>query len=79
MRLDLQKRVFLFKMYYKTASIKAVQRAYQAEYHYETAPTAKVIKNIVSKFEKHGSVIGKHKTADLPAKNEKMAKISSKR
>ena len=48
---DLQKRVFLLKMYYKTASIKAVQRACPAEYHGKTAPTAKFIKNIVSTFE----------------------------
>ncbi len=55
---DLQKRVFLLKTYYKTASIKAVQRAYQAEYKCKTAPNEKVIKNIVSTFEKHGSIIG---------------------
>ena len=37
---DLQKRVLLLNIYYKTASIKAVQRAYQAEYHCKTVPTA---------------------------------------
>lgn len=55
---DQKKRIFLLKMYYKTESIKAVQRAYQAEYKCKTAPSNRVILNIVSTFEKHGSVIG---------------------
>ena len=53
----IKKRIFLLKMYYKTESIKAVQRAYQAEYKCKTAPSNRVIINIVSTFEKHGSVI----------------------
>ena len=55
---DKKKTHFLLKMYYKTESNKAVQRAYQAEYKCKTAPSNRVIINMVSKFEKHGSVIG---------------------
>ena len=33
---DQKKRIFLLKMYYKTESIKAAQRAYQAEYKSKT-------------------------------------------
>jgi hypothetical protein len=54
---DQKKRIFLLKMYYKTESIKAAQRAYQPEYKFKTAPSNRLIINIVSTFEKHGSVI----------------------
>jgi transposase len=44
-------------MYYKTESLKAVERAYQAKYGRHSASGMNTIKNIISTFEKHGSVI----------------------
>jgi transposase len=55
---DLKKRIFIVKMYHKTESLKAVERAYQAKYGRHSAPGINTIKNIISTFEKHGSVIG---------------------
>ena len=71
---DLKKRVFLLKTYYKTESIKAVQRAYQAEYRCPTAPSEKVIRNIVSTFVKHGSVIGTTHNGSPASKKRKEVK-----
>jgi ribosomal protein L17 len=53
---DLKKRIFIVKMYYKTESLKAVERACQAKYGRNSAPRISTIKNIISTFEKHGSV-----------------------
>jgi len=54
---DVKKKRFSVKKLFKTESIKRVQRDYQAEYRYETAQSRSVILNIVSSFEKHGSVV----------------------
>lgn len=56
MKFDLKKRVFLMKNWYKFESISIVQRAFRTEYKNETAPSYTVIKNIISNFEKTGSV-----------------------
>ena len=58
---DLQKHVFFFLIYNKTASMKAVQRAYQAEYNCKSTPTTKVIKNIVLHAKKLFPLLGKKK------------------
>ena len=71
---DQKKTHFLLKMYYKTESIKAVQRAYQAEYKCKTAPSNRVIINIVSTFEKHGSVIGTTKNRRPTSQKRKEVK-----
>ena len=71
---DVKKRVFLVKMWYKTESIKRVQRDYQAEYSCKTAPSRLVIMNIVSTFEKHGSVVGTTKNGRATSKKREEVK-----
>lgn len=56
MKYDLQERVFLVKKYYEFKSFSDVQRAYRVEFNKNKAPDRKVIFNIVSVFEKTGSV-----------------------
>lgn len=56
MKYDIKKRVFLVKQYYKLESITLVQRAFRREYPKEETPVSSTIKNIVSNFEKTGSV-----------------------
>ena len=53
MKYEIKNRIFLVK---KFKSIKRVQIAYNAEFKSKKAPSACVIKNIVSTFEKTGSV-----------------------
>ena len=54
---DIKKRTFLLKTYYKTESITATQRAYLLEFNCKTAPDHRIIRYIVSTFEKTGSVV----------------------
>ena len=56
MKYDIQKRVFLVKSYYKFQSITQIQRAFHREFGTKDTPSCSVIKNIVSNFEKTGSV-----------------------
>ena len=46
-----KKSHFLVKKYYEFKSIKRVQTAYNAEFKSKTAPSAYIIKNIISTFE----------------------------
>ena len=63
MLFDLQKSVFLLKIYYKTASINAVQRTYQAR-----PPQLQDFLRILCLDSKNTvRLLGKHRTADLPA------------
>jgi len=56
MKYDLKQRVFIVKTYYKRESIAEVQRAFRTEFKNVSAPTGCAIKNIISNFEKTGSV-----------------------
>ena len=56
MKYDIQKLVFLVKSYYKFQSITQIQRAFHREFGTKDTPSCSVIKNIVSNFEKTGSV-----------------------
>lgn len=56
MKYDQKKRVFLIKMFYKLENITLVQRAFRSEYPKEDFPNGSTIKNLVSNFEKTGSV-----------------------
>lgn len=56
MKYDFKKRIFLVKKFYQFGSIAVVQRAFRTEYKNELAPSQSVINNIVSTFEKTGSV-----------------------
>ena len=56
MKYDITKRIFLVKKYYELANIVLVQRAFRSKYPKEGTPNHKVIKNVVSNFEKTGSV-----------------------
>lgn len=56
MKYNIQERVFLVKKYYELKSISLVQRAFRTKYIKSDAPNGSVIRNIVSNFEKTGSV-----------------------
>ena len=53
---DLKTRVFLVKKWYEFRSTISVQRAFKSEFKSKVAPAASVIKNLIFKFEKTGSV-----------------------
>ncbi len=57
MKYDIPQRVFLVKNYYDLKSITLVQRAFKLEFSQKTAPSPTTILNIVSNFEKYGSVL----------------------
>ena len=48
--------MFLVKKVYELKEISLVQRAFRTEYPKDGTPSHSVIKNILSNFEKHGSV-----------------------
>ena len=56
MKYDLKIRIFLLKNYYEYKNMASIQSAYRVEYKEKIAPNHKVIRNIVSVFEKTGSV-----------------------
>ena len=56
MKFDITQRVFLVKKFYELSKICLVQRAFRSQYPKESTPSHKAIKNIVSNFEKYGSV-----------------------
>ena len=56
MKYDLKNRIFLLKSFYEFGSIVRVQRAYCAKFNEKIAPNTSTIRNIVSVFEKTGSV-----------------------
>lgn len=74
MKYDLQKRIFLLKSYIKFENITAVQRAYRTKYKNENAPTYSVIMNIVSVFEKTGSVLPMSNKRKEPSKKRENTK-----
>jgi hypothetical protein len=57
MKYDLKKRIFLVQKYYKLKSITLIQRSFSSNFKNEKAPTHKIISNIISCFEKTGSVM----------------------
>jgi hypothetical protein len=57
MKYDIQRRVFLVKKYYELSKIVSIQRAFRAEYPKKGTPTHYTMENIVSYFEKYGSVL----------------------
>ena len=64
----------MVKKYYEFQSIALVQRAYRSKYKNELTPSNNTILNIVSVFEKTGSVaFMTHKNKD-PRKKRKVAK-----
>ena len=56
MKYNIQERVFLVKKYYESHNITSVQKAYRSNFKNSDAPSWSVIKNIISNFEKSGSV-----------------------
>ena len=56
MRYEIKERVFLVKSYYKLGSIMLDPIAWRRKFKFKTSPTLKTIKNVVSVFEKTGSV-----------------------
>ena len=56
MKFNLTQRVFLVKKFYELKVISLVQQAFRREYPKEDIPGNPTIKNIISNFEKYGSV-----------------------
>ena len=76
MKYDLQKRIFLLRSFYEFGSIVRVQRAYCANFNEKIAPNHSTIKNIVSVFEKTGSVSQTPPKRKSHCKSEKTPKMS---
>ena len=74
MKFDLKTRVFLVKMFYKLEIITLVQRTFRREYPKQDTPTFPTIKNIVSNFEKYGSVGHVAPKPKIPSEKREMAK-----
>ena len=51
-----KKRIFLVKKYYELKSCSLVQRAFRTNYKNESVPSHTTITNLISVFEKTGSV-----------------------
>ena len=51
-----KKRIFLLKSFYEFGSIVRVQRSYCAKFNEKILPNTSTIRNIISVFEKTGSV-----------------------
>ena len=66
MKYNLVQRVFLVKSVYELKEISLVQRAFRTEYLNDSTPSYSVIKNILSNFEKYGSV------AHVPPKHKNL-------
>ena len=75
MKYDLPRRIFLLKKYYEFSSIKAIQRAFCVEFKEKIAPSYSVIKNIVSVFEKTGSVSPMPPKHKAPSQKREQTKI----
>lgn len=56
MKYEIEHRVFFVKKFYETKSFHAVRRSFDKEYPKVGMPSNKTISNIVSYFEKYGSV-----------------------
>ena len=74
MKFDIQKRVFLVKSYYQFQSIKQVQRAFHREFATKETPSHSAIKNIVSNFQKTGSVGQQSRKPKETSQKRQMAK-----
>ena len=64
----------MVKKFYEFKNITLVQRAYKAEYKEKISPGNKVIENIVSNFEKNGSVTSSYPKTRNQTESEKMPK-----
>ena len=56
MKFDIEKRIFLVKMFYKLGHLSSVQKAFRTHFNNHEVPSFPTIKNIISNFEKIGSV-----------------------
>ncbi len=75
---NLRERVFLVKKYYEFHSIVDVQRAYRKEFCEKIAPNDSTIRNIISTFEKTGSVHHGNKGTKKPRQKRKDAENTIK-
>ncbi len=75
MRYDLEKRAFLIKKFSKLNNSTLVQRAWRSEFKNLKAPDHKTILNLVSKFDKTGSVADLSRKSDKPSEKRENAKI----
>lgn len=56
MKYDIEQRVFMVKKFNELNHISLIQRDFRKEYPKEDTPSHSVVKNVVSNFEKYGSV-----------------------
>ena len=70
MKFNLTQRVFLVKKIYELKVISLVQQAFRREYPKEDIPGHPAIKNIISNFEKYGSVAMFPPEKKIQVKNE---------
>ena len=69
-------KLIIYKSFYEFGSIVKVQRAYCAKFNKKIAPNTSTIRNIVSVFEKTGSVSPTPQNAKVQARSEKTPKMS---
>ena len=69
-----QKTIFFIKQFYKLENITLDQRAFRREYPKEDFPNGSTIKNLVSNFEKTGSVGHVAPKPKNPSPKREMAK-----
>ena len=73
MKYNIQERIFLVKKYYELQSITLIQRAYRTHFVKSEAPNHKLIKNIISNFEKTGSVVYAPPKSKEPSRKREVA------
>jgi hypothetical protein len=56
MKYDIAKRVYLVKKIYELKEISLVQRSFRSEYPNQGSPSHSTINNLISNFEKTGTV-----------------------
>ena len=74
MKFEIKERVFLVQKFYELKNISLIQRAFRVKFPNQKAPSNKVIKYIISVFEKTGSVQRQPPKPKEPSKKRKDAK-----
>jgi hypothetical protein len=74
MKYSLEIRVFLVKTFYSLQHISLVQKAFRTRFKSSDAPSVQTIKNLISNFEKTGSVSHVAPKTKNPSQKREMAK-----
>jgi len=76
MKYTIQERVFVVKKYYELKHISLIQKAWRTEFVKSKAPSDSAIKNMVTNFEKTGSVAHVPPKRKIQIQNAKSPKMS---